>query len=60
MKTWDQIIPLLRNDEQKVVASGYPDLRVNGVPGGSVEGFDVQMLVDRMPVAFSHGLRMAS
>ena len=46
MKTRNQTIPFLRNDEQKVVANGYPDLRVNGVLGGSVEGLDVQMLLD--------------
>ena len=46
MKTWDQTIPLLRNDEQKIVANGYPDLRVDRVLGGSIEGLDVQMLLD--------------
>ena len=46
MKTWNQTKPLLRNDEQKVVANGYPDLRIDRVLGGSVEGLDVQMLLD--------------
>ena len=46
MKTWNQTIPLFRNDEQKIVANGYPDLRVDCVLGGSVEGLDVQMLLD--------------
>ena len=46
MKTWNQTISLLRNDEQKIVANGYPDLRVDRVLGGSIEGLDVQMLLD--------------
>ncbi len=46
MKTWNQTISLLRNDEQKIVANGYPDLRVDRVLDGSIEGFDVQMLLD--------------
>ena len=45
MKTWNQTIPLLRNDEQKIVANGYPDLRVDRVLGGSIEGLDVQVLL---------------
>ena len=40
MKTWNQTIPLLRNDEQKIVANGYRDLRVDRVLGGSIEGLD--------------------
>ena len=52
MKTWNKTIPLLRNDEQKVVANGYPDLRVNGVPGGSVEGLDVKVLLDPLEEEF--------
>ena len=46
MKTRYQSKPLLRNDEQKIVANGDPDLRVNGVLGGPVEGLDVKMLFD--------------
>ena len=46
MKTWNQTIPLLRNDKQKIVANGYPDLCVDRVLGGSIEGLDVQMLLD--------------
>ena len=46
MKTWKQTIPLLRNDEQKIVANGYPDLRIDRIQGGSIEGLDVQMLLD--------------
>lgn len=46
MKTWHQTISLSPNDEHKIVAHGYPDLRVDCVLGGSVEGLDVQMLLD--------------
>jgi len=53
MKTRNQTIPFLRNDEQKVVANGYPDLRVNGVLGGSVEGLDVQMRLDPFEEQFN-------
>ena len=45
MKTWNQIISLFRDDEQKVVANGYPDLRVDRVLVGSIEGLNVQMLL---------------
>ena len=45
--------PLLRNDEQKVVANGYPDLRIDRVLGGSVEGLDVQMLLDPFEEKFN-------
>ena len=44
MKTLSKTISLLRNDEQQVVANGYPYLRVNGVPGCPVEGLYMQML----------------
>ena len=46
MKTWNKTITLLRDDEQKVVANGYPDLRVDGILGRSVKGLDVQMLLN--------------
>lgn len=46
MKTRFKSIMLLRNDEQKVVADGYPYLRVDGITGCSIEGLDVQMLLD--------------
>ena len=46
MKTWSQAIPLLRNDEQKIVTNGYPDLRVHCVLGRSVESLDVKMQLD--------------
>lgn len=46
MKTWNKTISLLCNDEQQIVANGYPDLCVNGVLGCSVEGFYIQMLFD--------------
>ena len=37
---------LLRNDEQKVVADGYPYLRVDSITGCAVESLDVEMLLD--------------
>ena len=46
MKTWNKTISLLCNDEQQIVANGYPDLRVNGVLGCSVGGLNMQMLFD--------------
>ena len=46
MKVWNQTISLLRNDEQKIVENGYPYRRIHCVLGGSVEGLDVQMLLD--------------
>lgn len=46
MKTWNKTISLLCNDEQQIVANGYPDLRANGVLGCSVEGLNMQMLFD--------------
>lgn len=45
MKTWNHTISLLRNNEQKIVANVYPDLRVYRVLGGSIEDLDVQMLL---------------
>ena len=33
MKTWNQTIPLLCDDEQQIVANGYPYLRVDRVLG---------------------------
>ena len=39
-------MPLLRNNEQKVVANGYPDLREHCVQGGFIEKLDVQRLLD--------------
>ena len=52
MKTWNQTIPLLHNDEQKVVANGYPDLCVNRVLGGSVESLDVKVLFNPLEEQF--------
>ena len=43
MKTWNKSITILRDDDQEVVPIGYPDLRIDGVLGGSIEGLDVQM-----------------
>ena len=45
-------ISLLRNDEQKIVANGYPDLRIDRILGGSIEGLDVQMLLDPLEEKF--------
>ena len=45
MKTWTQAIPFLRNDEQKIVANGYPDLRVHCVLRSPIESLDVEMLL---------------
>ena len=53
MKTWNKTISLLRNDEQKVVANGYPDLRVHRVLGSSIKGLDVQMLLDPFEEEFN-------
>ena len=44
---------LLHNDEQKVVENGYPYLRVDGIPGGPVEGLDVKMLLDPLEEKFN-------
>ena len=46
MKTWNKTISLLRNDEQKIVANGYPDLHIDRILSGSIEGLDVQMSLD--------------
>ncbi len=46
MNTWNKTIYLLCNDEPQIVANGYPNLRVNGVLGCSVEGLNMQMLFD--------------
>lgn len=46
MKTWKQLIPFLCNDEQEIVSTGYSDLRLHCVPGGSKESPDVQMPLD--------------
>ena len=54
MKTWNKTISLLRNDEQKIVANGYPDLRIDRILGGSIEGLDVVTAIelDSVPVTF--------
>ena len=46
MKARLQSIMLLRNDEQQIVANGYPYLRVDGVTGRSIEVLDVQVLLN--------------
>lgn len=46
MKAWIQSILLLGNDKQKVVTDGYPYLREDCILARSVEGFDMQMLLD--------------
>lgn len=57
MKTWSKPIMLLRNVKQKVVANGYPYLRVNCVLGGSVEGLNMKMLLDPFEKAQSATFR---
>lgn len=52
MKTWNQAIPLLRNDKQKVVANGYPDLRVDDVLGGYIDALNMQILFDPLEKQF--------
>ncbi len=46
MKTWIQSILLLGNNKQKVATDSYPYLRVDSVLGRSIEGLDVQVLLD--------------
>ena len=45
MKTWNKTISLLCNDEQQIVANGYPDLRVNGVLGCSSKTAQPKLIV---------------
>ncbi len=49
MKTWNKTISLLRNDD----ANGYTDLRIDRILGGSIEGLDVQMLLDPFEEQFN-------
>ena len=53
MKTRFKSIMLLRDNKQKVVADGYPYLRIDGIAGCSVEGLDVQMLLDPLEEKFN-------
>lgn len=53
MKTWNKTISLLRNDEQKIVANGYPDLRIDRILDGSVEGLDVHELLEPRTIEVS-------
>ena len=46
MKTRLQSILLLRDDKQQVVTNGYPYLRVDSIAGCTVQGLDVQVLLD--------------
>ena len=41
---------LLRNDKQKIVANGYPYLRVDSILGGSIEGLDVLLGNSKLPL----------
>ena len=52
MKNSSQTISLFRNDERKIIANGYPYLRIHCVHVGSVDGLDVQVLNPR-PVEVS-------
>ena len=69
MKTWIQSLLLFCNDNQKVVAVGYPYLREDCIHSRSIEGFDVQVLLDpfvnnlNLPsfaIKFSDGYRLQS
>ena len=69
MKTRLQSIMLLRNDEQQIVANGYPYLRVDGITGRAVEVLDVQVLLNpfeeqlnlpSFPIKFGNGKRIYS
>lgn len=69
MKAWIQSILLLGNDKQKVVTDGYPYLREDCILARSVEGFDMQMLLDPLEkdlnlppfaVEFGNGNRLQS
>ena len=46
METWIQSILLLGKNKQKVVTDGYPYLCEDCIHSRSVEGFDVQVLLD--------------
>ena len=46
MKTWLQSILLFRNDKQQIVTNGYPYLRVDSITCCTVNGLDVQALLD--------------
>lgn len=46
MKAWFQSILFLCYNKQQIVTDGYPDLRVNSIPGGAIEGLDVQVLLN--------------
>ncbi len=50
-----QLVLLTGASPFSVVANGYPDLRVNGVLGGSVEGLDVQVLLDPLEEQLNPG-----
>lgn len=50
MKTQSILLP--GNDKQKLVTDGYPNLRKDCNHGCSVEGFDVQMLLDPLEKDF--------
>ena len=69
MKTWIQSILLLGNNKQKVVTDGYPYLCEECIHSRSIEGFDVQVLLDpfekylNLPsfaIEFSDGYRLQS
>ena len=69
METWIQSILLLGNNKQKVVTDDYPYLCKDCIHSRSVEGFDVQVLLDpfekdlNLPsfaIQFSDGYRLQS
>jgi len=64
MKSWFQFIFLLRDDKQQIVANGYPYLRIDSILGCTVEGFNMQVLLDpfeenfnlpSFPIKFGNG-----
>ena len=54
MRTWNQTISLLRNDEHKIVANGYPDLRVDCILGGSAEGLELLLQFNATAVKYKN------
>ena len=67
MKALSNVKTFLRNDEQKIVANGYPDLCVYSILGGAVESIDVEMLLypleekfnlPAFPIEFRNGKRI--
>lgn len=67
MKALINIKTFLRNDKQKVVANGYPDLRIYSILRCAIESLDVKMLLypfeeklnlPAFPIEFRNGKRV--